>query len=224
MVVNRTEGNAERLAERVRRPARCRWASSAAELAAADVVISCTGATGVVVTADQLAAARAGAERPLAIVDLALPHDVDPAVADLPGVTLIGLRRPGRRAARHRGRPRGRRRPPDRRPGDRAPSSPPAARPASPRPSSRCARWPPAWSTPRWSGCDRGSPTSTRPPAPRSSTPCAGSPTSCSTSRPSGSRSWPTRPARCPTPPRWPSCSRSTPTPSTPSPGRRDSR
>ena len=37
--------------------------------------------------------ARAGAERPLAIIDLALPHDVDPAAADLPGVTLIGLRR-----------------------------------------------------------------------------------------------------------------------------------
>ena len=41
------------------------------------------------------------------------------------------------------------------------PSSPPAARRASPRPSSRCARWPPRWSTPRWSGSTTGSPTST---------------------------------------------------------------
>ena len=29
--------------------------------------------------------------RPLALLDLALPHDVDPAVRDLPGVTLVDL-------------------------------------------------------------------------------------------------------------------------------------
>ena len=29
--------------------------------------------------------------RPFAIIDLALPHDVDPTAAELPGVTLIGL-------------------------------------------------------------------------------------------------------------------------------------
>ena len=34
-------------------------------------------------------ASRAG--RPLVLVDLALPRDVDPAVADLPGVVLVGL-------------------------------------------------------------------------------------------------------------------------------------
>jgi glutamyl-tRNA reductase len=32
-----------------------------------------------------------GSERPYAIVDLALPHDVDPAVASLPGVHHVGL-------------------------------------------------------------------------------------------------------------------------------------
>ena len=62
-------------------------------------------------------------------------------------------------------------------------------------------------------------PTSTTPPAPRSSTPCAGSPTSCSTSPPSGSRSSPDRTAPSPTPPPWPSSSPSTRTPSTRSPG-----
>ena len=40
-----------------------------------------------------VAAARADARRPLAIIDLALPHDVDPAVAELPGVSLVGLAR-----------------------------------------------------------------------------------------------------------------------------------
>jgi glutamyl-tRNA reductase len=61
-------------------------------LSAADVVVSCTGATGVLLGADLAArghAARAG--RPLAVVDLALPHDVDPRVGDLDGVTLVTL-------------------------------------------------------------------------------------------------------------------------------------
>ncbi len=38
-----------------------------------------------------MSAARAGTSHPLAVVDLALPHDVDPAAADLDGVHLIGL-------------------------------------------------------------------------------------------------------------------------------------
>ena len=40
-----------------------------------------------------VAAARLDADRPLAVIDLALPHDVDPAVAELPGVTLLDLAR-----------------------------------------------------------------------------------------------------------------------------------
>jgi glutamyl-tRNA reductase len=63
------------------------------EVAAADVVVSCTGAVGLVVTADLVREARDGVEAPLALVDLALPHDVEPTVEQLPGVTLIGLRR-----------------------------------------------------------------------------------------------------------------------------------
>jgi glutamyl-tRNA reductase len=40
-----------------------------------------------------MAAARNHATKPLAVLDLALPHDVDPAVAELPGIALIGLSR-----------------------------------------------------------------------------------------------------------------------------------
>jgi glutamyl-tRNA reductase len=40
-----------------------------------------------------LTAARADARHPLAVIDLALPHDVDPAVAGLPGVSLFDLSR-----------------------------------------------------------------------------------------------------------------------------------
>jgi len=61
------------------------------ELADADIVITCTGATGVVLTQRLVSAARPLVARPLAIIDLALPHDVEPEVADLPGVTLVNL-------------------------------------------------------------------------------------------------------------------------------------
>jgi glutamyl-tRNA reductase len=88
-VANRTAGNADRLAgEYGARSALL--ADVAAELALADVVVACTGSTGVLVTSAMVAAATADG-RELAIIDLALPHDVDPAVAQLPGVTLINL-------------------------------------------------------------------------------------------------------------------------------------
>ncbi len=92
VVVNRTPQRAERLAASVRgRAADLR--DLAAELAAADLVVSCTGATGVVVSAEDVAAALSARspERPLGIVDLALPHDVDPIVTRHPAVRHVGL-------------------------------------------------------------------------------------------------------------------------------------
>lgn len=62
-----------------------------AELENADIVIACTGATKVVLTKQLVSAARGSTTAPLAIIDLALPHDVEPEVADLPGVTLVNL-------------------------------------------------------------------------------------------------------------------------------------
>jgi glutamyl-tRNA reductase len=58
----------------------------------ADLLISCTGAVGHVVSAELLAEVqqrRAG--RPLVVLDLALPRDVDPGARDVPGVTVIDL-------------------------------------------------------------------------------------------------------------------------------------
>ncbi|MGH3329009.1 MAG: glutamyl-tRNA reductase, partial [Streptomycetales bacterium] len=60
-------------------------------LAAADVVVSCTGAAGVVVTADRLLAAAADRAEPLFVLDLALPRDIDPAAQGLDSVTVVGL-------------------------------------------------------------------------------------------------------------------------------------
>lgn len=62
----------------------------AEEIAAADVLVTCTGSRGLLVTRDMVAEARTD-DRPLAVIDIALPHDVDPSVASLPGVTLTGL-------------------------------------------------------------------------------------------------------------------------------------
>jgi glutamyl-tRNA reductase len=86
VVVNRTPERAERLAGEYA----ARWApmsALAAEIAGADIVVACAGAAGVLISRE-VAAAAAG---PLAMVDLALPHDIDPSVAELPGVTLVTL-------------------------------------------------------------------------------------------------------------------------------------
>ena len=125
VVVNRTPENAARLAaEYAVRSAPL--GAFAEELAAADLLITCTGATGVLVGVDQVVAARPD-QRPLAIADLALPHDVDPAVRDLPGVTLVGLADLADRLRDTAAGAGDRRRPPDRRRGGRGvPDRPPA--------------------------------------------------------------------------------------------------
>lgn len=63
-----------------------------AELVRADVVVSSTASPHAIVGAEELAevmAARAG--RPLLLVDLAVPRDIDPACAELEGVTLLDM-------------------------------------------------------------------------------------------------------------------------------------
>ena len=91
VVANRTADNARRLATSLE--GRGIGLDQLEEaLAVADVVVSSTGATGVVVPADLVErAVKLRDGRPLAILDLALPHDIDPAVRDLPGVTLVDL-------------------------------------------------------------------------------------------------------------------------------------
>jgi glutamyl-tRNA reductase len=74
-----------------------------AEIAAADLVVSCTGAPGHVITAGTVATAMAAPERagrPLVLLDLALPRDVDPAASQLPGVSVIDLEEVGEAGTR----------------------------------------------------------------------------------------------------------------------------
>ncbi len=61
-------------------------------LSHADLIISCTGAVGHVITAEILSdAAHARTGGPQVLIDLALPRDVAPDVAELPGVHVVGL-------------------------------------------------------------------------------------------------------------------------------------
>ena len=89
VIANRTQGKAERLAAESSVPARAIELSDLdAELPGADLVISCTGATGLVVRAEQF---EGTGDRRRFFLDLALPHDIDRAVAGLPGAALAGL-------------------------------------------------------------------------------------------------------------------------------------
>ncbi len=108
-VVNRTAERAARLAETAAEGGASARAADlsglASALRSADVVVTCTGSVGAVLTvADaHTALARRTAGTPLVICDLGLPRDVDPAVAGLPGVDLMDIetlrRDPGAGAA-----------------------------------------------------------------------------------------------------------------------------
>jgi glutamyl-tRNA reductase len=61
-------------------------------LAHADLVVSATGAAGNVIAREAVADAVAGREgRPLVIVDLAVPRDVEPGVGAIDGVSLFDI-------------------------------------------------------------------------------------------------------------------------------------
>jgi glutamyl-tRNA reductase len=87
MVANRSAARADRLA--AEHDATAITMSSCAEaLRHVDLVVVATSSTEPVLTAADLPPTR---ERPLLILDLGLPRDVDPAVGDVPGVTLVDI-------------------------------------------------------------------------------------------------------------------------------------
>ena len=90
VVTNRTREHAERLAASVggRAVVMDDHDTLRAEIAAADILISCTGATGLVIGVDDISP-RSG--RPLVVLDLALPRDVNPGVAVLDDVRYVDL-------------------------------------------------------------------------------------------------------------------------------------
>lgn len=115
-VANRTRRKAERLAAAVTEHAPgaagdvADFGALPAAMADADLVVSCTGASGLVITRTTVRSAmearavkesahpvmrsarpRPAGGRPLILLDLAMPRDVDPAVAELPGAHVIGM-------------------------------------------------------------------------------------------------------------------------------------
>ncbi|HET6152248.1 MAG TPA: glutamyl-tRNA reductase [Marmoricola sp.] len=89
VIANRTTARAQRLAEQYGARA-VGLADIPHEVADVDLVITCTDSTAIQLDVQRFRAARAGA-RPVAIIDLALPRDVDAAVGYEPGVALIDL-------------------------------------------------------------------------------------------------------------------------------------
>ncbi len=103
VLASRTEVSAQRLAalcEAEGTPARAVGLDGVAGvLATADLVICCTGATGTVLSVEQVADARGHSPAPLVVCDLGMPRDVEAGVAQLPGVTLLDLTTVARRLA-----------------------------------------------------------------------------------------------------------------------------
>jgi glutamyl-tRNA reductase len=91
VIVNRTPGRAGELAARLGARAG-RFEELSAELSAADLVVSTTGATEPVVSPELFTAAesRRGG-RPLVVLDLAVPRDFDPRIGERPGVWLYSV-------------------------------------------------------------------------------------------------------------------------------------
>jgi glutamyl-tRNA reductase len=85
VIANRSGDRAARLAESVGGAA-IPMREVPEALAKANLLVACTGAAEVVVPYEVIEAAR-----PLLVLDLALPRDVDPAVRELPDVHLVDL-------------------------------------------------------------------------------------------------------------------------------------
>ncbi|MEO6121826.1 MAG: glutamyl-tRNA reductase, partial [Acidimicrobiales bacterium] len=91
LVANRTWPKAVSLAARVGGRA-VELADIGASLESTDVLLTSTGASGVLLDVDDLAAVMAKRpNRPLLVVDIAVPRDVDPAAGELEGLTLLDM-------------------------------------------------------------------------------------------------------------------------------------
>ena len=107
-IANRTWDRSVDLADRVGGAA-VRLAELNQAMAEVDLLLTGTGASSLMLEHGDLSRVmdhRQG--RPLLVVDVAVPRDVDPAAADVPGVTLLDMGRPAGLRRAGRGRPPGR--------------------------------------------------------------------------------------------------------------------
>ncbi|HPQ83169.1 MAG TPA: glutamyl-tRNA reductase, partial [Actinomycetota bacterium] len=89
-IVGRTAASVRRLAEAVGGVG-AELVDLDEQLRGADVLVSATGATGLLVTREHLQKVLAGGSPNLFVCDLALPHDTDPDIAQIPGVDRLDL-------------------------------------------------------------------------------------------------------------------------------------
>jgi glutamyl-tRNA reductase len=92
VVVNRSEARARTVVAAIGTGRTVALPGIVDALTAADIVITSTGASTFVLTAEGVAAAmHARPERQLFIVDIAVPRDCEPAVAELPNVDVVDV-------------------------------------------------------------------------------------------------------------------------------------
>ena len=91
LVVNRTPENAQELAKKFQGEA-LGFDTAMERLKEADIVISSTGAQRFVLNPEQVEAAMAGRKkRPLFLIDIAVPRDIEPSCGDIPNVFLYDI-------------------------------------------------------------------------------------------------------------------------------------
>lgn len=91
VVANRTQARAHRLAEKYGLNV-CALDDMSQALRSADVVVSATGAPDFIIDrAMAEAAQRERGNRPLLLIDIALPRDIDPAVAEVAGIDFYDI-------------------------------------------------------------------------------------------------------------------------------------
>jgi glutamyl-tRNA reductase len=91
LVANRSVERAEKLAAEFGGRA-VRIEDSAAAMTEADILVSSTGSPEIVLRREDIAKILpARRNRPLVLVDIAVPRDIDPAVAELPNVFLYDI-------------------------------------------------------------------------------------------------------------------------------------
>src|SRR5262245_50781876 len=101
-VINRTRARADEMAQRFGADV-VDWSDLPSALTAADIVIASTGAQRPVLTLDQLRQVRkARRGRPLCLLDIAVPRDVEPEAGKLDGIYLFDIDDLQKQASEHR--------------------------------------------------------------------------------------------------------------------------